>query len=167
MDIDFTIERYKFTEKTTTGRLYLLDKLQCFILEDKTRAKDEVHIKGETCIPTGIYQVTLRKEGSIYNDYIHRFKNSNIGQERGMLHIHNLDGQKYDNWYTSPGVNADACVMIHIGNYAKDTLGCPLVGEAPGYDEIISSTKAYLSAYPKMADVVEKKGYAILEIKNI
>lgn len=126
---------------STTGELYIDGVKQCVTLEDKCRADSEKKVYGETAIPYGEYKVTLRTEGTIFEDYKTRFKD--IRNERGTLWIRNIPGFEY--------------VLIHIGNYCKDTLGCLLVGSRVVSDvEIAESTKAYKRIYPVIADALER-----------
>ena len=127
--------------KSTTGELWIDGVPQCVTLEDKCRADNEKKVYGETAIPYGEYKITLRKEGTIYEDYKKRF--ADIRNERGTLWIRNIPGFEY--------------VLIHVGNYCKDTLGCLLVGSRIVSEvEIAESTKAYKRIYPVIADALEK-----------
>ena len=128
-------------ETSTTGELYIDGVKQCVTLEDKCRADNEAKVYGETAIPYGEYRITLRTEGTIFEDYKTRFKD--IRNERGTLWIRNIPGFEY--------------VLIHVGNYCKDTLGCLLVGSRVVSDvEIAESTVAYKRIYPIIADALEK-----------
>lgn len=126
---------------STTGELWIDGVPQCVTLEDKCRKDSEKKVYGETAIPYGEYKITLRKEGTIYEDYKKRF--ADIRNERGTLWIRNIPGFEY--------------VLIHVGNYLKDTLGCLLVGSRIVSDtEIAESTKAYKKVYPIIADALER-----------
>ena len=126
---------------STTGEMRIDGVPQCVTLEDKCRADNEKKVYGETAIPYGKYKITLRTEGTIFDDYKNRFKD--IRNERGTLWIRNIPGFEY--------------VLIHVGNYCKDTLGCLLVGSRVVSDvEIAESTKAYKKIYPIIADALEK-----------
>lgn len=126
---------------STTGELYIDGVKQCVTLEDKCRKDSETKVYGETAIPYGKYKVTLRTEGTIFEDYKTRFKD--IRNERGTLWIRNIPGFEY--------------VLIHVGNYCRDTLGCLLVGSRVVSDvEIAESTVAYKRIYPIIADALEK-----------
>ena len=127
-------------ETSTTGELYIDGVKQCVTLEDKCRNGNEKKVYGETAIPYGSYMVTLRTEGTIFEDYKTRFRD--IRNERGTLWIRNIPGFEY--------------VLIHVGNYCKDTLGCLLVGSRVVSDvEIAESTVAYKRIYPIIAGALE------------
>lgn len=145
-----------FTNNTTTSKIYIDDVFVCFGLEDKVRSDNETKIHGETAVPYGVYQVQLRKEGTIYENLCSR--NLGIRQERGTLHIYNITGVVYPKWYNDYGIQRDAYVLIHIGNTKDDTLGCLLTGGKRGTDCLIggTSTNAYCNLYVKVADALEK-----------
>jgi len=98
----------------------------------------EEKIVGETRIPAGTYNVTLRKEGGHHNKYKRRFPDIH----RGMLHILDVPNFKW--------------ILIHCGNTDEDTAGCLLVGSQaitdPGDMKIISSAAAYKRFYPMVVD---------------
>lgn len=138
--MEITVKRTEH-ENSTTGAFFINDVLQCVSLEDKCRGENQPKIYGETAIPYGRYRVTLRKEGSIYWDYKTRF--ADIKNERGTLWVRDIPGFEY--------------VLIHVGNYLKDTLGCLLVGSRIVSDtEIAESTKAYKKIYPIIAGALER-----------
>jgi len=107
--------RDTFTGITTIGKLYINGVFECYTLEDKDRYL-EIHphdkIDHVSAIPRGIYKVELR--------YSPHFK---------AITPHLID------------VNGFAYVLIHWGNYAKDTDGCILVGKTKG-ENFIGNSKA-------------------------
>ena len=149
--MDIKVKRTIFTDKTSIGQFYIDGKFFCFTCEDKTRAPEETKVYGETAIPYGTYEITLRQEGNIYADYKIRFKD--IGNERGMLWIRNIPGFEW--------------VLIHIGNYSRDTLGCILVGTQYETDAILNSTIAYKKIYPIVADAIIKGEKCFITIEGI
>ncbi len=102
------LNRDTYTNKTTIGKLYLNDIFICDTLEDVCRDLNrdgdlndpgEVKIFGETAIPAGTYPVIINMSP--------RFKKM----------LPRLSGiEDYDG------------VLIHHGNFSKDTHGCILVG---------------------------------------
>lgn len=52
------LRRDRFTEKSTTGKLYVDDVFQCYTLEDRVR---EAKIAGKTAIPEGTYTVVINR----------------------------------------------------------------------------------------------------------
>ena len=128
--------RLSTTEGSTIGALYADGKFECYTLEDPWQ---EEKIPGNTRIPEGLYNITLRNEGGMTKRYAKRFPTIH----RGMLHLIDVPGFKY--------------VYIHIGNVDDDTEGCILVGNRPNNNQIEDgflggSTPAYTSLYSRVAD---------------
>ena len=130
-----TLNRHTFTEASTIGDLYMGNEFICHILEDTDRWKDtamtveemqEIKVKGKTCIPYGEYEVKYT--------YSPKYK-------RKMLLI--------------AGVPVFKGIRIHIGNYPKDTEGCPLPGLTKGLDFVGNSKVATKKVYDKLVPVLE------------
>lgn len=117
----------------TLGGLYINGSWQCHTIEDTYHP---VKIYGETRIPSGYYDLGLRTEGGMHQDYSSRFQ-----FHRGMIHI--LDVPEFE-W-----------VYIHIANYASELLGCIGVGMTRGDNAVQSSVRAYSRIYPQIADGIE------------
>ena len=141
------VKREVLNEKSTIGRL-LIDGVEfCRTLEDKVRKGEKVY--GETAIPEGVYKMELRTEGTIHEDYRKRFP----AMHKGTLHILDIPGYKY--------------VLIHIGNFPGDTLGCILVGlEYFGGDAIKQSTAAYMKIYPVIANALSSGEDVTIEVTS-
>lgn len=104
-----TLRRIARKDKYTIGKLYLDGVYFCDTLEDKDRGLtksmplSEINAKkvyGETAIPVGTYAVKIT--------YSPKFK-------KNLPRLYNVPG--YEG------------ILIHSGNYPKDTLGCILVGK--------------------------------------
>jgi len=138
--------RYSSQKDSTNGALFVenddlsLDFL-CYTLEDEYRKEK---IRSETRIPSGEYEIKLRKEGGFHAKYSKRFSEIHIG----MLHIIDVPNFEY--------------ILIHCGNTDEHTAGCLLVGDSQennilkknGF--IGSSTQAYKRIYPKISSKLEK-----------
>jgi hypothetical protein len=137
--------------KDTLGKLFFKDinKIIRYVytLEDEYR---EQIVKGDTRIPAGKYEITLRKEGGVYNSYcVH--KNSWIAENTkkyGLLWIRNIPGFEY--------------ILIHIGNTEKDTEGCILVGDNANNNSFVNgyisnSTDAYIALLTTVYSAFDKK----------
>lgn len=114
-----TLKRDTYTSKTTIGKLYLNDIFICDTLEDVCRDINrdgdlndvgETKVYGETAIPSGTYKFIINMSP--------RFK-------KLLPRLQNVPG--YDG------------VLIHSGNFAKDTHGCILVGTR-GVDCLLGGT---------------------------
>lgn len=111
--IKLRLERFFFGDKYTVGRLYIDGKYFCDTLEDRVRDLDtEEKVYGETAIPAGTYEVRVT--------WSPKFKR-NLPLLMGVPHF--------------------TGIRIHRGNYAKDTLGCILVGENKVKGGVINSTQ--------------------------
>ena len=94
-----------------------------------------VKIKGMTAIPAGIYEVIINNSG--------RF-----GRPMPLL----LDVPGY------------AGVRIHVGNSAKDTEGCILVGYEKGKDAIYKSKNAYADLFERLKKAMNENEKVTIEI---
>ena len=117
-------------EQTDTGLEFL-----CYLLEP---GKREPKIEGETRVPSGIYRLRLRDSGGFHGRYEKKFPR----MHRGMIELVDVRGWEF--------------VLLHIGNYPKDTQACLLLGSEPGHSEdglaVYSSTLTYKKLYPRIAD---------------
>jgi len=106
--------RDTFTETTTIGKLYIDGVFECYTLEDKDRHLEDggLKIPDITAIPRGIYKIELR-----------------FSPHFNCITPHLLDIPNFE------------YVLIHWGNYAKDTDGCILVGQTKNTD-FIGQSKA-------------------------
>lgn len=103
----------------TIGTLYVDGVTNCYTLEDVVREVpyqpvSSWKIKNETAIPRGTYKLGLHNS-------------PHFG--RVLPHLLDVPGFEY--------------VLIHWGNWAKDTEGCILVGDAPEKDAISQSKVAF------------------------
>lgn len=115
-----------------------LRQFLCFTLEDEWRAH-KVH--GETRIPQGTYNITLRKVGGFHRKYSQRFPEFH----QGMLWLRNVPNFEY--------------ILVHIGNNDDNTEGCILVGDQATQNVnrdgfIGDSTSAYRRIYPPIAEAI-------------
>lgn len=118
------------------GKLYVDGKWFCDVIEDTDRGLDDSmpieeiaakKIKGETAIPTGIYQVTIT--------YSPKYK-------RNMPLVNNVKG------YSG--------IRIHSGNTAKDTEGCLIVGKNKEVGKVLESRITYNALYKKLVSTKSK-----------
>jgi hypothetical protein len=110
--VNLLIVRDTFTEVSTIGNLYLDDEWLCDTLELPYLDNQ----RKISCIPTGQYKVKLRlPKESATRDYLH-------------LLVQDVPNRDY--------------ILFHIGNSAKDTRGCVLVGIGTEQDFVKNSTLA-------------------------
>ncbi|TDB69123.1 DUF5675 family protein [Arundinibacter roseus] len=108
--MEILVNRFGFKSNSTLSQFFVNGSAREYILEDKDRGLrsdmtlDEIQkikVWGQTAIPTGRYRVTMR--------YSPKFK-------RWLPYLNNVPGFEY--------------IMIHPGNFIKDTLGCLLPGQS-------------------------------------
>ena len=103
------IIRDEFTDKSTLGKLFLNGDMFCQTLELPYLDNQ----RSISWIPEGEYKVRLRtaKESSS-RDYLH-------------LLVQDVKGRSY--------------ILVHIGNFPRDTKGCILVGQSRQQDRVNNS----------------------------
>jgi hypothetical protein len=110
--INLLIMRDTFTDVSTIGELFLNGERFCDTLELPWKDNQ----KRISCIPEGEYKVRIRvARESATRDYIH-------------LLVKDVKDRDY--------------ILFHIGNSAKDTRGCVLVGMTSKQDFVGNSTLA-------------------------
>lgn len=131
--------RHHSTDDFTLGMLLDVSKgikFLAYTLEDEHR--DE-KVKGETRIPAGTYNITLRTEGGFHQRYEEKYGT----MHKGMLWVRDVPGFEY--------------ILIHTGNTDEHTAGCLLVGNSSDLKGFIgSSVSAYKRIYPAIAKALDK-----------
>lgn len=128
--------RYKGSNYTI-GSLYIDGEYFCDTIEDVDRGLlqsmtleeiNKIKVYGETAIPKGIYKITLNVQSPKYKTRDqYKFCNGYLPR---LLNVLGFDG-----------------ILIHIGNYPKDSLGCILVGENKVKGQVINSTITFKKLY--------------------
>ena len=134
------LKRIARRETYTIGHLYIDGVYFCDTLEDKDRGLTQsmpmaviraVKRKGVTAIPTGRYRVTMVVRSPKFSQKKYE---KNYGFCDGFLpRLINVPG--YDG------------VLIHIGNTAKDTDGCILVGKNTKVGRVLESRATFVKLY--------------------
>ena len=110
--INLLLIRDTFSKKSTIGELFINGERICDTLENPWQDNQ----RNISCIPEGVYPVRLRlPRESGTRDYIH-------------LLVKDVKDRDY--------------ILIHIGNTAKDTSGCILVGLGTEQDVVHNSVLA-------------------------
>ena len=150
--MELKLKRIAKRDTYTIGHLYVDGLYFCDTCEDTDRGlKQSLPASvnkakkryGATAIPTGRYQVTLMIQSP-------RFKNKKQyefcdGYLPRLLSVPAFDG-----------------VLIHIGNTAKDTEGCLLVGRNTKVGKVLESGVTFRALYAKLK---EAKGYIFITIE--
>ena len=138
--MELNIKRIARRETYTVGRLYIDGKYFCDTLEDKDRGlRQDMPVsviratkrKGITAIPTGRYRVTLAVQSPKFSKRaIYQFCNGYLPR---LINVPGYDG-----------------VLIHIGNTARDTEGCLLVGRNTQVGKVLDSRKTFIELYDRL-----------------
>jgi len=141
------LRRYFADSKHTKGLLMHNGKILCHTIEDPWHAHK---IPGETRIPEGTYKLGLRKVGGFHQRYGVKF-----ADHKGMIEVLDVPNYKY--------------ILLHIGNYPRDTEGCILVGESASIGASIShSTAVYKKIYASIVYNIIKNDYGVeLEVISV
>jgi hypothetical protein len=143
--MEIKLQRLTDNGTSTTGKI-TVDDLSFVTMEDTFR---EEKIAGETRIPAGKYRIKLRQWGSHCQKYRIKF----LTIHKGMLQIMDV-----------PGFSD---ILMHIGNSARDTKGCILVGCKIENENLISgSTVAYLQLYQHILPALLKNEEVFIEISD-
>lgn len=127
----------------TIGHLYIDGKYFCDTIEDKDRGLKQsmqpsviraTKRKGVTAIPTGRYRITMD------------VRSQKFSQKRYERNYGFCDGY-LPRLINVPGYEG---VLIHIGNTAKDTDGCILVGKNMKVGKVLESRATFVKLYEKM-----------------
>lgn len=144
------LELLRYSSSTATLGLFFIRvaegarderRFVCYTLEDQHRP---AKIPGQTRIPAGVYDIDFHFGGH-FQRYRQRYPKVHPTNAHGMLHLAHVPG--YEN------------ILIHIGNFIRDTEGCILVGTQPTVDNnglpyIIGSTEAYALLYSQVSSVL-------------
>lgn len=135
-----TVERHFKGAEYTIGRLYIDGEYFCDTLENPVR---EEKVKGTTAIPAGNYPVTL----DVVSPRFGKLNQYSFcgGKLPRLLNVSDFDG-----------------VLIHIGNYPKDTEGCILVGKNTVKGAVMGSTATFQKLYNVLENAIGKIEIEIL-----
>lgn len=130
------VYRYASNSDATLSRVYIDGRFVCHGLEDEYRSDK---VPGETRIPAGTYEMTMRTVGGFHGRYRRMFG----AFHKGMLWVRGVPGFEYILW--------------HIGNYDRDTDGCLLLGKADQKAWAVWSSKAtYKRVYAEIIKAFER-----------
>ena len=112
----------------------------CYTLEDEKR---DQKVMAETRIPSGTYNILLRKEGGFHARYTKKYGS----MHKGMLHVQDVPNFQW--------------ILIHTGNTDEHTAGCLILGDSQENNILVKdgfigrSTQAYKRVYPIIASALE------------
>ena len=131
--------RHHSTDDYTLGMLLDVTKgikFLAYTLEDEHR---DVKVKGETRIPTGKYNITLRTEGGHHQRYEEKYGK----MHKGMLWVRDVPGFEW--------------ILIHTGNTDEHTAGCLLVGNSSDMKGFIGSSRCLQENLPTDSESIRKR----------
>lgn len=143
--LEILVKRAYKGPEYTIGHLYIENQYFCDTLEDTDRGLTSdmtveeilgIKINGKTAIPTGTYEVTLGIRSAKFSSpkYKKQYEFCNSYLPR-LINVKGYSG-----------------VLIHIGNSAKDTDGCLLVGQNKVKGQVINSTATFKKLYKILND---------------
>lgn len=144
--MEIKLKRIAKKEAYTIGKMYIDGEYICDTLEDKDRGLTSnmsvaqicgVKVHGETAIPTGRYLVDMKT----------------VSPRFGGRAQYQFCKGRLPRLCNTPGYQG---VLIHIGNTAKDTDGCILVGENKAVGQVLNSTATFRKVYAKMKSADER-----------
>lgn len=138
--MEIRLKRIAKRETYTVGHLYIDGELFCDTLEDTDRGLRQdmslpvIRAKkraGVTAIPTGRYKVTLKVQSPRFSKKeMYAFCNGYLPR---LVNVIGYEG-----------------VLIHVGNTAKDTEGCILVGKNTKVGKVLESRVTFVKLYERM-----------------
>lgn len=142
--MELTLQRRRSSAECTLGELRADGVFDCFTLEDVVREipGEPVaawKVPGKTAIPAGRYRVTLENSPRFGPDTL-----------------------------TLNGVEGFSFIRIHCGNFATDTDGCVIVGDAVEQSRIVyGTTRSALARLKDQVGAAFKRGEEVwIEILN-
>lgn len=153
--MELRLKRIARMETYTIGRLYVDGEYFCDTCEDVDRGLRQdmaqsviraIKRKGVTAIPTGRYRVTLEVQSPKFSQkkYERSYGFCN-GYLPRLINVPGFDG-----------------VLIHVGNSARDTEGCLLVGKNTSVGKVLESRVTFVRLYEKLK---EAKGSIYITIE--
>ena len=148
-----TLKRIALRGTYTIGRLYINGERFCDTLEDPVRDLNkngkfdngEKKIYGQTAIPYGTYGVTMKvKSPKFSQKAAYAFCGGYLPR---LLNVPEFEG-----------------ILIHIGNYPKDTEGCILVGRNTVVGAVMDSTATFKELYPILKSASDRGEEITIEI---
>ena len=153
------LKRFVDDGDTTLGAFFIDGVFFCFMVEDQQQPA-ETKVWGEQRIPSGTFEISLRKEGRFHNNYSKKYG----VWHKGMLCVHNRP-----NWIIEKDGVKFQYVLIHIGNDDDDTAGCllPNIAVNSRLMKGTESTTAYKKIYPVIVSALEAGDDVFITITDI
>lgn len=154
--MDIVVKRIAKKSDYTIGKLYIDGIYFCDTIEDTDRGLTQdmpiseisrKKIAGKTAIPSGTYNLDMNTISPRFSK-ISFYKNLCNGRVPRLLNVPGFVG-----------------VLIHVGNTAKDSEGCILVGKNKVVGQVVESRDTFKKLYDKLISA-HKSGQSItIQIK--
>ena len=150
--------RFAFTHNSTIGKLTVDNQILCYILEPTDRGLEDSmalediqkrKIWGKTAIPTGTYELKLISGAGIFNRFHFLADKYTVTGETGKIPFEIPELQNVKDF---------SDVLIHPGNYPKDTEGCSLVGGTIETDFVGATPAAFEALRVHCFDAIRAGG---------
>lgn len=144
--MEVKVKRIARRDNYTIGKMYVNGEYVCDSLEDTDRGLTSkmsvaqisgMKVHGETAIPTGRYLVDMKT----------------VSPRFGGRAQYKFCKGRLPRLCNVPGYQG---VLIHIGNTAKDTEGCILVGENKEKGKVLNSTATFRKLYATLKAADER-----------
>lgn len=135
-----TLERHTYLEDRTMGKLYVGDEI--FHTLERPWIPTLEHLGGknfESCVPDGMYELIPFSSEKHPDCYV--LMNSE-------LDVSIVQGQEPGRW----------AILIHVGNYVKDVVGCIAPGLTSDESHVWNSGKAM----DKIRDLLGSEGHELV-----
>lgn len=154
--MELLLKRIARRDTYTIGKLFIDGTYFCDTIEDKDRGLRQdmqssviraIKRQGVTAIPTGRYRVTLDVKSPKFSQK--RYEKSYGfcgGYLPRLINVNGFEG-----------------VLIHIGNTAKDTEGCLLVGRNTKVGKVLESRNTFVSLYEQLKKAKNENIYITIE----
>lgn len=120
---ELVLQRYNYAETETEGRLWLNDDDYLYTLERPWVAGEPGGVPFESCVPNGTYELVPHSRPN--------------GHEVYALRNHSLRVYYTQEDWRNAGRIGRYLILIHIGNYVDDVVGCI----APGLSRTIYNNR--------------------------
>jgi hypothetical protein len=153
-----TVKRFADNGNATMSVFQINGVSVCFGIEDEERANK---VAGETRVPEGTYNVSLRAVGGYHGRELERYGSD---YHKGMLCIHNAA-----EWKIVTDTMEFQYILIHPGNTERHTNGCYLPNFSANFTNYQggSSRAAYEKIYPMIRDVLMAENEVTIEFIDI
>lgn len=130
--MELKIDRHFKGADYTIGKLYINGEYFCDTLEDTVRdLNTQLKIPGLTAIPAGTYRVNMDTVSPRFSSKAaYKFCAGKLPRLENVPHFQGI--------------------LIHIGNYPRDTDGCILVGRNTVKGAVMNSTETFKSLMEKL-----------------